>query len=91
PWIQMIAAKPGDGLDLLRERLSPKLAEIAFSPLWSRLFGSLLEVLTNRKRAREFWQELAALGTAWEAEPYRRYFLSLWKTRQHEWGTPPTR
>jgi SAM-dependent methyltransferase len=92
PWIQMIAAKPGEGGDIeaLREQIRPRLPEIAFSPLWTQLFRSLLEVLSNRKQARAFWQELTTLGAAWEAEPYRHYFLALWKTRQHEWGTLPS-
>lgn len=91
-WIQMIAAKPGDGIDMdiIREHVRPKLAAVAFSPLWTHLFGSLLDVLTNRKRAIDFWQELATLGTAREAAPYRQYFLGLWRTRQHTWGALPT-
>lgn len=91
PWIQMIAAKPGIGVDLnaLREPLQERLASIAFSPLWSRLFGGLLEVLAGRRTAGDFWRELRDLGSEREAEPYRRYFRGLWKARQQEWGTVP--
>jgi len=91
PWIQMIAARPGEGVDLgiLRERMRENLAEVVFTPLWSRLFGSLLEVLADQKRPGDFWRTLSDLGTAQEAGLYRQYFLALWKTRQKEWGAVP--
>ena len=87
----MIVAKPGTGVDLnaLQEPLRERLASIAFSPLWGRLFGALLEVLAGRQAAGDFWQELRDLGAEPEAEPYRRYFRGLWKTRQQEWGIVP--
>jgi SAM-dependent methyltransferase len=93
PWIQMIAIKPGEGLNLdaVRKQVRKNLPEIAFSPLWSQLFSSLLDVLSGQKKAGDFWQELNNLGFALEAGPYRQYFLGLWKTRQHEWGPIPQR
>jgi SAM-dependent methyltransferase len=91
PWIQMIATKPGVGVNLgsLQERVREDLAAVTFSPLWSRLFASLLQVLSGQKGARDFWQELNDLSSAREAGPYRQYFLALWKTRQQEWGAAP--
>jgi SAM-dependent methyltransferase len=92
PWIQMIAARPGEGANLsaLREQVKDNLPKIAFTPLWSRLFGFLLGVLTGQREPDEFWRELCRLGTAQEVGPYRQYFLGLWKTRQQEWGTIPS-
>lgn len=91
PWIQMMAARPGEGMDLgvLREQVRENLAEVVFTPLWSQLFGSFLEVLADQKRPGDFWRELSDLGAAREAGPYRQYFLALWKTRQKEWGAIP--
>jgi SAM-dependent methyltransferase len=91
PWVQMIAVKPGTAVNLasLQEQVRKNLALVAFSPLWSQLFGSLLEVLSGQKGAGDFWQELNDLGSAREAGPYRRHFLALWKMRQQEWGIAP--
>lgn len=91
PWIQIIAARPGTGVDLgaLREQVKEHLETVVFSPLWSRLFGALLEVLAGKRSAGDFWQELQSLGTVLEAAPYRQYFLALWKTQQKDWGSVP--
>jgi SAM-dependent methyltransferase len=91
PWIQVIAAKPGEGVDLgvLREQVRENLAKVVFTPLWSWLFGGLLEVLAGDKKPADFWRTLSDLATAPEAQPYRQYFLALWKARQKEWGAVP--
>ena len=39
----------------------------------------------TQKNYHAFWEQAAAP----EVEPYRQYFLGLWKTRQDEWGAPP--
>ena len=46
-------------------------------------------VLSNQRPPAAFWHELQAHAAAPEVEPYRQYFLGLWKTRQDEWGAPP--
>ena len=91
PWIQMIAVKPGMDVDVeqLRQQLRARQAHFCFSPLWSQFFGSLLDVLSNQRPPAAFWHELQAHAVAPEVEPYRQYFLGLWKTRQDEWGAPP--
>ena len=91
PWIQMIAVKPGMDVDVeqLRQQLRARQAHFCFSPLWSQFFGSLLDVLSNQRPPAAFWHELQAHAAAPEVEPYRQYFLGLWKTRQDEWGAPP--
>jgi ubiquinone/menaquinone biosynthesis C-methylase UbiE len=90
-WIQEIAAKPGEGVNLaaLQEQVRANLAVVAFSPLWNQLFDSLLKVLGGQKKPEDFWQELKDLGPTREAAPYRPYLLALWKTRQYEWGSAP--
>ena len=91
PWIQMIAVKPGMDVDVeqLRQQLRARQAHFCFSPLWSQFFGSLLDVLSKQRPPAAFWHELQAHAAAPEVEPYRQYFLGLWKTRQDEWGAPP--
>ena len=91
PWIQMIAVKPGMDVDVeqLRQQLRARQAHFCFSPLWSQFFGSLLDVLSQQRPPAAFWHELQAHAAAPEVEPYRQYFLGLWKTRQDEWGAPP--
>ncbi len=91
PWIQMIAVKPGVGVDVeqLRKQLRARQEHFCFSPLWSQFFGSLLDVLRNQRPPAALWQELQAHGAAPEVDPYRQYFLGLWKTRQNEWGSLP--
>ena len=91
PWIQMIAVKPGRDVDVeqLRQQLRARQAHFCFSPLWSQFFGSLLDVLSNQRPPAALWHELQAHAAAPEVEPYRQYFLGLWKTRQDEWGAPP--
>lgn len=91
PWIQMIAAKPGQetGCGVLREQVEKNLPQIAYTPLWGRLFAALLDVLTNQRHPGDFLKELDSLGAAPEAQPYRQYLLALWKARQTEWGAVP--
>ena len=103
PWIQMIAVKPGEGVQVdqvdqidhadhieqLRQQLRARQAHFCFSPLWSQFFGSLLDVLSKQRPPAAFWHELQAHAAAPEVELYRQYFLGLWKTRQDEWGAPP--
>lgn len=90
-WIQMIAAKPGGAVavERLRTELQARQDQFAFSPRWSQLFGSLLNVLQNQRSPLTFWHELQALGDTPEADLYRQYFLGIWKTRQADWGATP--
>ncbi|MGH8010368.1 MAG: class I SAM-dependent methyltransferase, partial [Candidatus Binatia bacterium] len=91
PWIQMIAGRAGQGVDLSasRQQVQNNLSQITYTPTWGRLFGALLDVLTDQRRPDDFLKELDDLGTVPEAEPYRHYLLALWKGRQAEWGTVP--
>ena len=90
-WIQMIAVKPGGevAVERVRTQLQARQDQFCFSPMWSRLFGSLLNVLQNQRPPLTFWHELQALGDSREAELYRQYFLGVWKTRQDDWGAAP--
>lgn len=90
-WIQMIAAKPGGEVTVerVRAQLQARQNQFAFSPRWSQLFGSLLNVLQNQRSPLTFWHELQALGDTPEANLYRQYFLGIWKTRQADWGVTP--
>ena len=90
-WIQMVAAKPGGKVALgrMRTELRARQDQFAFSPRWSQLFGSLLDVLLDQRSPLTFWHELQSLGDTLEAELYRQYFLGIWKTRQADWGTAP--
>ena len=90
-WIQMIAAKPGGevAVERVRAQLQARQDQFSLSPMWSQLFGSLLDVLLNQRSPLTFWHELQALGDTPEANLYRQYFLGIWKTRQADWGTAP--
>jgi len=90
-WIQMIAAKPGGEVTVerVRARLQARQDQFAFSPRWSKLFGSLLNVLQNQHSPLTFWRELQALDDTPEVNLYRQYFLGIWKTRQSDWGAAP--
>lgn len=76
-------------MENLYTQLRARQDQFCFRPVWSQLFGWLLEVLRNQRTLSAFWHELHALGEAPEADPYRQYFGGLWKTRQHDWGVPP--
>ena len=90
-WIQMVAVKPGTDVDVeqLRAQLRARQDQFCFSPVWSRLFGTLLDVLHKQRPPLALWHELQALGELPEAELYRQYFLGIWHTRQDDWGAPP--
>ena len=87
----MVAVKPSPHVDIgdLKAQLAVQQKHFQFTPVWSQLFGSLLEVLMNQRTPSMFWQELQSLGPAPEVDPYRQYFLGLWKNRQSDWGAPP--
>jgi hypothetical protein len=87
----MIAARSGVGIDLdaLRMQVKDNLPRVVVSSLGSRLFNSLLDVLSGQKEPGDFWRELNDLGTAPEVGPYRQYLLAPWKARRNEWGTIP--
>lgn len=90
-WIQMIAVKPGAGVDVeqVRTQLHARRDQFCFSPLWNALFGTLIEVMLNHRPPLDLWQELDAHGALPEVELYRQYFLGIWRTRQDEWGASP--
>ena len=46
PWVQMVALKPGGGIDAdaLRASLESRRASIAYTPLWTELFDRMIAV-----------------------------------------------
>jgi ubiquinone/menaquinone biosynthesis C-methylase UbiE len=84
PWIQAIATKQETALNLeaVQAELRQKQGQIAYSPLFSKLFGELLDVLGGLKQPQELLGFLETQGTGEEVMLYRRYLEALWASKQ---------
>lgn len=92
PWIQVIAAKnPSNSeSDILKAEFGAKQDKIAYSPLFSRLFEGLLEVVSGTRHPGDYLGILDAQASCEEVSMYQRYLLALWSAKESLWGPLPS-
>jgi ubiquinone/menaquinone biosynthesis C-methylase UbiE len=87
-WIQVIAGKQLDATSqsTLGNRLDKHQSEFVYSNNFSNLFEKTMQVSFNEITAQQMMDYIDQLGTAPEAELYRRYLIGLWKNNEAVWG-----
>ncbi len=90
-WIQVIASKQLDATSqsTLGNRLDQHQAEFVYSNTFSNLFEKTMQVSFNEITPQQMMDFINDLGTAPEAELYRRYLIGLWKANEAVWGKCP--
>lgn len=91
PWIQIVAAKAptSEQRDAHLARLAEREAEILYPPLFSVLFGELLDVIYGLTPPQEMADALAARDDDPVVSLYRDYLLALWRQGEAHWGPVP--
>jgi len=92
PWVQAIAVRRGSQVDVaaLRARAEAVAVQVAYSPLWTELFGGVLEVAADTLPAATMWNTLADDTRGEEVMMFREWFREMWKNNERAWGPAPT-
>lgn len=72
-----------------KQRLERHKEQIAYSPLYAKLFGQFVDVIFGRLQASEMLAYIDSVGDEPEAGLYRPYLLSLWQKNAELWGPAP--
>lgn len=90
PWVQAVAMRRGAGdVRAQRARVEAQAMRIAYTPLWTELFDTLIKVTT------EGMSPHAALATMDDVSPgdempmFRAWFIELWRANEANWGPAP--
>lgn len=91
PWVQAVALKPGGAVDAsaLRRRLESRVAEIAYTPLWTELFDRMIAVAHAGAPPATLLEGLGDDSRGEEIAMFRTWYLDLWRHNQAHWGPPP--
>jgi len=91
PWVQVVALKPGGGVDAdaLRASLERRRDRIAYTPLWTELFDRMLAVAHSGAPPQTMLDGLGDDSRGEEIPMFRTWFLDLWRHNQAHWGPPP--
>jgi SAM-dependent methyltransferase len=88
PWVQVIAGHSLDeqAIDSQRRRLEERAGEIAYSPLFGRLFELTVDVIFGVIHPREVIAFLDECGDRPEAVLFRPFIETLWQSKPEIWG-----
>ena len=88
PWVQVIAGHSLDeqAIDSQRRRLEERAGEIAYSPLFGRLFELTVDVIFGVIHPREVIAFLDDCGDRPEAVLFRPFIETLWQSKPEIWG-----
>jgi SAM-dependent methyltransferase len=88
PWVQVIAGHSLDeqAIESQRRRLEEHGGEIAYSPLFGRLFELTVDVIFGVIHPREVIAFLDECGDRPEAVLFRPFIETLWKSKPEIWG-----
>lgn len=70
-------------------RIQAVAADIAYSPLYTELFGQFVDVIFGKLHARDMLAYIDERSDTSEAALYRPYLYSLWKKNAELWGDTP--
>ena len=92
PWIQLIAGRGLDAgaIESERDRLAEARAEIAYSPLFGRLFWDAAQVIYGQRHPREVLAELDARPESPEIGLFRTYLQGLLEADPERFDQPPS-
>jgi len=88
PWIQVTAGHSLDEAEVASQhrRLAEQAAEIAYSPLFGRLFEQTVDVIFGVIHPREVIHFLAEHADQPEVPLFQPFIESLWKKHPEHWG-----
>ena len=88
PWVQVIAGHSLDeqAIESQRRRLEEHAGEIAYSPLFGRLFELTVDVIFGVIHPREVIAFLDECGDRPEAVLFRPFIETLWQSKPEIWG-----
>jgi SAM-dependent methyltransferase len=88
PWVQIVAGKALDAesIEQERTRLAAVRGQIAYSPLFGRLFHDTVKVIYGDRHPREVVAEIEALPDCPEKPLYRDFVRGLWSDEPERFG-----
>jgi len=91
PWVQAVARRKGGNDDgsATRERLQKQAQRIAYTPLWTELFDTLIKVTTEGMPPQAALDMMADASRGEEVPMFRAWFLELWRANEQHWGQAP--
>jgi len=91
PWVQAVARRKGGNDDSsgTRERLQRQAQRIAYTPLWTELFDTLIKVTTEGMPPQAALDMMADASRGEEVPMFRAWFLELWRANEQHWGQAP--
>jgi len=91
PWVQAVARRKGGNDDgsATRERLQRQAQRIAYTPLWTELFDTLIKVTTEGMPPQAALDMMADASRGEEVPMFRAWFLELWRANEQHWGQAP--
>jgi len=91
PWVQAVARRKGgnDDSSATRERLQRQAQRIAYTPLWTELFDTLIKVTTEGMPPQAALDMMADASRGEEVPMFRAWFLELWRANEQHWGQAP--
>jgi len=91
PWVQAVARRKGGNEDSsgTRERLQGQAQRIAYTPLWTELFDTLIKVTTEGMPPQAALDMMADASRGEEVPMFRAWFLELWRANEQHWGQAP--
>jgi len=91
PWVQAVAKRQGGGEDnrVALERLNAHAAQIAYTPLWTDLFDTLIKVTTEGLPPQAMLNRVTDASRGEEIAMFRAWFLEMWRSNEQQWGPVP--
>jgi SAM-dependent methyltransferase len=88
PWVQAVARRQGAAGDAgaERDRLNSQAAQIAYTPLWTELFDTLIKVTTEGLPPQAMLSMVSDASRGEEIPMFRAWFLELWRSNEKHWG-----
>ncbi len=91
PWVQLIAGKGLEprAIEAQRERIASERAQIAYSPMFGRLFLDAMNIIYGRTHPSDAIRRLRDLPPQPELAIYETYFRGMWEAQPERFGEPP--
>ena len=91
PWVQAVAKRKGtaDTSRIELDRLNAQATQIAYTPLWTELFDTLIKVTTEGLPPQAMLDQVSDASRGEEIPMFHAWFLELWRSNEQQWGPVP--
>lgn len=92
PWVQAVAIRQGTPRETIaaeRARVAASAARIAYTPMWTELFDTLIKVTTEGLPPQAVLDMTADASRGDEIPMFRAWFLEMWRNNEQAWGPAP--